>query len=128
MLLIDTCVLLWLASDQKKLSKAAKEAIANSSGSLFISAISAFEIGIKSLKGKIELPIKAEKWYNKIIDFHGIQEIEINNAIAFRSTQLPRLHNDPCDRFIIATSLLHSMPIITSDKHISQYKEAKIIW
>ena len=41
MMLLDTCVLLWLAADQKRLSAAAKTAIENDAGALFVSAISA---------------------------------------------------------------------------------------
>lgn len=95
---------------------------------MFVSSITAFEIAIKTLKGKMELPMAADVWFKKALDFHGIQEIRIDSAIAIQAVQLPLLHNDPCDRFIIATAIQNSMSIITCDTLISQYKEIKIIW
>ena len=128
MILLDTCTLLWLASDQKKLSSKAKKEIEKNAQSLFISAITAFEIAIKCRNGKLELPLPSLDWFTEAIDFHGIREIPVTSSIAVSSVQLPPLHNDPCDRIIIATSQLNAMKIVTCDKLISQYENAEVIW
>ncbi len=128
MILLDTCSLLWLASDQKKLSAKAKKAIKANAGGLFVSSISAFEISIKKKKGKLKLPFLASKWFEEVLEFHGIDEIPIDSQTALRSVALPAIHSDPCDRFIIATSLEHSLSILTIDPLIKQYKQAKVIW
>jgi PIN domain nuclease of toxin-antitoxin system len=128
MVLLDTCTLLWLAADQTKLTERAKTAIRENAEWLFISSISAFEIALKANKGNLGLPIDPAIWYNKALSHHGIQEIPLNSAICMRSVSLPPLHNDPCDRFIIATALQNSLSIITGDPLISQYQEANIIW
>jgi PIN domain nuclease of toxin-antitoxin system len=54
MYLLDTCVLLWLAADQHSLSEKVIEILSSHPSGLFISAISAFEIGVKSAKGKLD--------------------------------------------------------------------------
>jgi len=128
MSLLDTCTLLWLAADQEKLSKKALKSIKDNAGNLFISSISAFEIAIKVRRGKIILPMSSNLWFKKALAHHGIYEISINSDIATSSVDLPLLHNDPCDRLIIATALANSMNIITCDIHIKQYKEIKVIW
>ncbi len=128
MILLDTCVLLWLASDQEKLSTKAKNAIEKNSHALFVSAISAFEIAVKYRNGKLELPLPAMDWFAEALDFHGIREVPVTSSIAISSVQLPLLHNDPCDRIIIATSKLNAMKIVTSDRLISQYDQADVIW
>ena len=128
MLLLDTCVLLWLASDQDRLSMPAKIAIKDNADRLFVSSISAFEIAVKASKGKLELPMDAGTWFDKALRHHGLTEVAIESAIAVGSVNLPMLHNDPCDRFIIATALQHNMSIVTSDSLIAQYKMAKVIW
>ena len=64
-------------------------------------------------------------YINQLQETH---EIPINSDIATSSVDLPLLHNDPCDRLIIATALANSMNIITCDIHIKQYKEIKVIW
>ncbi len=128
MLLLDTCTLLWLAADQSRLSENAKNAIRENIGSLFVSSISAFEIAVKARSRKLELPMNPGNWFEKVLNHHGLQELTINSSIAVRSVALPPLHNDPCDRFIIATALQNSMDLVTSDALIAQYKEVKVIW
>lgn len=128
MILLDTCVLLWLASDQKKISTKAKKTIEKNAHALFVSAISAFEIAIKYQNGKLELPLPTMDWFAEALEFHGICEIPVTSSIAISSVQLPPLHNDPCDRIIIATSELNAMKIVTSDRLISQYDQADVIW
>ena len=128
MILLDTCALLWLASDQKRLSVKAKKEIEKCAGALFVSAISAFEISIKCRNKKLELPLPSVDWFSEALDFHGIREIPITSSIAVSAVLLPPLHNDPCDRIIIATAHLNKMKIITCDPFISSYKQAVVIW
>lgn len=128
MILIDTCTLIWLTSEHKKLSPKSKEVIKIHHGKLFVSSISAFEIGVKASKGKLTLPIPIDRWFNEALEYHGIREIPINSAIAIQATALPPLHRDPCDRIIIATALLHDCPILTPDQMISQYKNVRAEW
>ncbi len=128
MILLDTCALLWLAADQDKLSTSAKKAIRDHAGRLFVSSISAFEIAVKARRGKLELPMEAGAWFERALKHHGLTEVAIDGGIAARSVGLPPLHNDPCDRFIIATALHHDMAILTCDNLISQYEEIRVIW
>ena len=127
MIILDTCALLWLAADQKKLSLKARKTIEHQAGSLFVSSISSFEIAIKCRNHKMTLPLPVMQWFTEVIDFHGIKEIPITSDIAVLSAQLPLLHNDPCDRIIIATAQLNNMPILTCDELIHQYK-VNVIW
>ncbi len=128
MILLDTCTFLWLAADQKKISINAQKQIEKDADALFLSAISAFEIAVKSRNGKLSLPLSAPEWFSQTIDFHGIKEIPITGDIAIASVQLPLLHNDPCDRIIVATAKINDMPILTCDHLISQYKQVEVIW
>ena len=90
MYLLDTCTLLWLASDHSKLSQPALQALAEEETTLFVSAISAFELGIKHAKGALTLPMKPDRWYGEVLEFHGLHEIPVDGRIAARSTMLPR--------------------------------------
>ncbi len=128
MILLDTCALLWLVGDQNKLSSKAKKEIEKNSQALFVSAISAFEIAIKCRSGKLKLPLSPRDWFTEALDFHGIHEIPITSSILISSVQLQPLYNDPCDRMIIATSQINVMKILTCDKLISAYKQAKVVW
>ena len=127
-MLLDTCTLLWLASNPEELPANVRRVIAAHAGNLFISAITAFEIGIKSRRGDLQLPLPAADWIVQTLDHHGVQEIAIDWRIAERSTSLPRLHKDPADRIIIATSLTTGAPILTPDGEIKQYPGVTVIW
>jgi PIN domain nuclease of toxin-antitoxin system len=127
-LLLDTCSLLWLVSQQTSLSLAAKNAIMKNSDSLFISAISVFEIGIKYKKGLLIFPMSIESWLQQVMELHGITVLSIDHEIALQATQLPELHRDPADRIIIATAINQQLSIITPDQHIRAYTQVNTIW
>ena len=128
MLLLDTCTLLWLVADQAQLSDRARRVLSDNRGMLFVSAISAFEIGIKHRKGALTLPVGPEKWYPAALEFHGLQEIAVDGHIALESTALPPLHADPCDRIIVATARLHHLPVLTPDELIKAYPDIQVLW
>lgn len=39
-----------------------------------------------------------------------------------------RIHNDPADRFIVATALELDVPVVTPDDAIRQYPGVRILW
>src|SRR5262245_66041155 len=101
MILLDTRALLWLAVDQSRLSAAARQALEATSGGLFVSAISAFEIGTKLRRGALVWPARgpsAAEWYAEALEFHGLRELPVTGAVAVESTALPLHHRDPRDR------------------------------
>lgn len=128
MILLDTCSLLWLVADQEKLSSVAYEAIEKHNGAIFVSAISALEIAVKAEKNLLQLPCAAIEWFAKVLQLHDLVEITLDYTIAMTSAMLPRHHNDPFDRIIVATAAKHDLKILTPDKHIHAYTEAKYIW
>jgi PIN domain nuclease of toxin-antitoxin system len=128
MILLDTCALLWLAAGHERLSEKARDVIAANAEGLFVSAISAFEIAVKVRSGKLTLPLTPPVWFGEALEFHGIHELPVTSAIAMSSVELPLLHRDPCDRIIIASAKLNGMGILTCDRLIAQYDEAKVLW
>ena len=128
MLLLDTCVLIWLATDHTKLSKNAIKLISKNAGKLFISSFTSFEIAIKHQKKKLTLPVSPERWMPEILEHHGIVEIPVDSEIAVFSVNLPQLHNDPADRIIIATSMIKKIDILSPDAIIKKYPNVVIQW
>lgn len=131
-LLIDTCTLWWITNkkEQGQLSSHAVSLLNEFSDDLFCSAISAFELGMKFAKGKLRphSGLNAEEWFRRALQKHGIVQVPINFQIAAQATLLPSIHRDPCDRMIIATAQEYNMKILTPDKLISQYPQAKCVW
>lgn len=129
MYLLDTCTYIWLVSDPKKLSPEVQKRIQFDHQGLLISSILGFEIGILVKKKRIILPQKTEEWLNHTQEFFGIKEIPMTSKIALLSTQLPKIHDDPVDRIIIATAIENNLTILTPDQHIKAYKKrVKVLW
>jgi PIN domain nuclease of toxin-antitoxin system len=119
-ILLDTCALLWLASDSGHLTPAARASIQDASV-VSISAISGYEIGVKYQKGKLKLPALPDEWFRVIVKHHDIQVIPLDLSICIRATTLPHFHNDPCDRMIIATAEHFKIPVVTADSAFKSY-------
>ncbi|MBI5550294.1 MAG: type II toxin-antitoxin system VapC family toxin [Desulfobacterales bacterium] len=120
-MILDTCALLWLADrSANRLSTTALDLI-ESANFVYVSAISGFEIGAKISSGKLQLPVSVQEWFHIILDFHHIEQIDLNLEICLKAAELPKIHKDPCDRFIIATALLLDMPVVTTDRCFAEY-------
>lgn len=119
-MLLDTCALLWIVGDQRKLSATTLEKI-DSAPIISISAISAFEIGVKAAKRKLTLSMPVDEWWKKVIKHHHIDCISVSDDILLRAVSLPRIHSDLADRIIIATALIKNFPIVTADPQFSRY-------
>ena len=120
-MILDTCALLWLADEAgNKLSQATLDII-NNADTVYVSAISGFEIGAKVNSGKLQLPTTPREWFDEILKFHNIEKLDLNLETCIKAAELPRIHKDPCDRFIIATALLLGMSVVTADKYFAEY-------
>ena len=119
-MLLDTCALLWLVHEQSNLSDVAIQEM-DAAPILYVSAISGFEIGLKYRTNKLQLPMPPSEWFDGIMEHHEISVIELDLATCIKATELPLIHKDPCDRFIIATAMLRDMPVVTVDHRFEQY-------
>ena len=119
-MILDTCALLWLASGDKKLSRAALKEI-NAAPVVYVSAISGFEIAIKVARGKLKLPHPPQAWFEKIVEHHGLTVLPLELNVCITAAQLPPIHSDPCDRFIIAAAKLHELTVVTSGEQFEKY-------
>lgn len=74
------------------------------SGTIFLSAVSAWEIALLVDTGRIELDVPVETWSNRFLDRPGLKAAPLSHNAASRAYQLHHLeHRDPADRLLIAT-------------------------
>jgi PIN domain nuclease of toxin-antitoxin system len=109
-------VLLWWLADDPALSKQARELIA-SEPEVFASAASAWEIAIKRALGKLQAPEELES----ALEAGGIQRLPIDFEHAAVAGALPRHHDDPFDRMLVAQAQREGLTLLTSDARISRY-------
>ncbi len=126
-LLIDTCTFLWIASGSPRLSRAAADLFMNPDNQRYLSAASAWEIGIKYASGRLPLPQRPDLFVPSVRAASGILTLNVDEASAFRAGRLPALHADPFDRMLVAQAVVHGMTILTPDPGIEQYA-VRVLW
>jgi PIN domain nuclease of toxin-antitoxin system len=127
-LLLDTCALIWFANNNP-LHQAAVEAIrhASTASGVFVSPISAWEIGLLSRPkaGRADmlqfLP-NAKEWFTRVMAGPGVKTAVLTPDIAIEASFLPgQFARDPGDRLLIATARRIGVPIVTRDRRIADY-------
>ena len=128
MLLLDTHVFVWLASDLDQLPKTARQAIQRHAGKLHFSAITSLEIGLLMKRGRLLLPLPGREFVRRAAEHHGIREIPVTSDITFRATVLPDIHNDPFDRILVATAQLGGLELVSKDRTLHRYPDLRVLW
>ena len=126
-LLLDTCALIWLASEPARLPHAATTAINDPATVLHISHASLLEITLKHGAGKLTLPDPPRKWWTDQIAKWGITELPLTAESLLRGSELPPHHKDPFDRVILAQAQSESLQIVSSDAEFPPYG-IPLIW
>lgn len=125
--LYDTCAFLYLAQDAK-VSEEALEVLSGFGASerrLFVSAFTAWEIGMLNAKGRFNLAIPPLEWFAKTAVRLRAEVLEATPSILVAASFLPPpMHNDPADRILVATAREHDLTIITRDRAVLAYGAA----
>lgn len=117
-LLLDTHILLWWVMGDRRLSKALSAALASPENDVAVSAASIWEIAIKRSLGRID--IELEELLSSM-DADGFTELPLRFAHSLRLESLPRHHDDPFDRILIAQSVADGRRLVTKDAAILAY-------
>jgi len=119
--LLDTVTFLMAIEDERRISPAVRELIADPEEDAFLSAVSAWEIGIKHALGKLVLPMPPDRLVPMARERMGVEELPLREDSALRVSRLPVIHRDPFDRVLVAQAISLGMTIITPDEAIRQY-------
>ncbi|MGI8435788.1 MAG: type II toxin-antitoxin system VapC family toxin [Chthoniobacterales bacterium] len=90
-MILDTCALLFLASGDKRLSRAAREGLRDAPARWFC-AISAYEIALKYQKAKLQLPIPLAQWVEEVARRYVLTEAPLDSALCCAAASLPAHH------------------------------------
>ncbi len=129
MLLLDTHVLIWAETDERKLSRAAFSALrrARLTDGLAISAITLIEIANLIQRGKILSSGSIEGTIARFSE--DVAVLPITHEIAALTAQLPvDFPRDPADRIIAATARAEGLALVTADERIHRYPLVKTVW
>jgi PIN domain nuclease of toxin-antitoxin system len=126
-ILLDTHTFLWWIDNDRRLSSQARTIIGDGSNILFFSAVSGWEIAIKSRLGTLRIPGDLTPFITDHLVRSNITILSIHLSHTLYVYTLPSLHRDPFDRLLVAQSHLEHLPILTVDPLIQQYA-VETIW
>ena len=112
-LLLDTHAFIWLSEDDSMLPTPLRDRI-EQTDNVFVSIASFWEISIKLSLGKLALTTNFNDIETKF-NATRFQLLPISIQDTIKLSQLPLHHRDPFDRIIIAQSISHSLPIVSSE-------------
>lgn len=116
-LLLDAHALLWWLAADPALSREAGRAIADPRSTVFVSAATAWEIAIKQALGKLDAPSDLERQ----VEVNRFDPLSITIGHAYAAGTLPRHHDDPFDRMLVAQAMAEQLTLVTRDVRIPLY-------
>ncbi len=123
-LLLDTQVLVWLGTGDRRLSRTVRDAVVDPETTNFVSAVSAWEYADLNARGKFGS--SATPFGSLLRRFEAIV-LSIPESIWIVATKLPIIYKDPVDRMLVAHAMLHDMAIATADRDIPDY-DVRTLW
>ncbi|GIW41451.1 MAG: twitching motility protein PilT [Candidatus Binatia bacterium] len=119
--LIDTHCWLWLLTSPERLPAGLLSHLEDPRNELLLSAASSWEIAIKYMLGKLQLPEPPHAYVPGRMEATGTRGLPVTHAHALRVADLPRHHRDPFDRLLVAQAQLEHLVLVTADRQFRQY-------
>lgn len=121
-LLLDTHVVLWWQRDDRRLRKAARQAIATAD-IVWVSAAVGMEVSFKEATGRLRL----SEPFQMLIAADDFMELPLTLKHTEELGTLPRLHGDPFDRVLVAQARVEGATIVTHDRALGRY-DVPVLW
>jgi PIN domain nuclease of toxin-antitoxin system len=123
--LLDTCAMLFVAGKSRISTETLSEVSeASYDGRLYLSPVSAWEIGVGVSKGRISIPLEPLDFFDKFVERMQTKLTSLTPSMMISSSNLPGvLHGDPMDRILIATARALDLILVTSDRPILAYSK-----
>ena len=113
-IVLDTSALIYWTLDPEKLTPTARDAI-DQATPIIISSISIWEIGIKTQKGRLSIPLPIDDYARQLQRVRRVEILPVDTETWLTNLSLDWMYRDPADRTIVATARLLNAPLITSD-------------
>lgn len=114
-LLLDTHALIWWLAGDKQLPPAARQAIADETNEVFVSAASAWEVTTKHRLGKLPGAGPLAVDFAREVRVQGFEPLPITLEHGQAAGALQSNHRDPFDRMLAAQARGEMMALVSND-------------
>ena len=125
--ILDTHAFLWWVLDDPRLSGTAKDFIAEANNTIYLSAVSGWEMAIKWSIGKLTLPRQPEPFVEQQLEINNFTPLPIQMSHGLYVHELPLIHKDPFDRLLVAQSMIENLLLISTDSIFQKYP-VSLLW
>lgn len=126
-MLLDTHALIWWLAGDEALSRRARDAIADETNEIVVSAASAMEIATKFRIGKLPGAALLAQNFEEIIAEQGFGELPISVRHARRAGDMNIAHKDPFDRLLIAQAQVEDRVLVSNEALFDEFA-IKRLW
>jgi PIN domain nuclease of toxin-antitoxin system len=127
-LVLDTHVLHWWSAEQKRVSRAAAQAISDAD-ELVVADISWYELAALAQRERIRVTVPIGAWLQRLSRL--VRTVPISTDIATAAAALPTsFPGDPADRLIFATAAQNGWRLVSKDQALRDYRHPTrvVIW
>ncbi len=78
-------------------------------------------------KRRLKLADGPESWVQKAMSLAPLQEAHVTHEIALATRSIALPHQDPADRLLAATALVHGLTLVTADHNLGRSKQVPIL-
>lgn len=131
-LLLDTHALLWSIIEPDRLSPEARSAITDPASHVVVSAVSFWEISIKTALGKLRLEEVTPEQLVDCAQQQGFELLPLDPRLAASFSRLPVApqHRDPFDRMLVWQAISLGYTLVSRDRKIAANSQAglRVLW
>ena len=124
--LLDTHVWIWGLNEPERLPRSVRRQLATASETPRLSPISLWEATLLAEKGRITLSPNPRAWLREASG--SVREVPLTSEVAAASRRLHLDHDDPADRFIVATAKVCGLRLVTADPRLLRCPDAETLW
>jgi PIN domain nuclease of toxin-antitoxin system len=125
-LLLDTHTVIWVIDGNSRMPQHIREMLVDSSNDVYVSAVSLWEISIKSRLGKYVLNESLVD-ITRLLRKKGFSFLPVRLKHVYHLDTLELHHKDPFDRMLIAQSLADDCALVSCDDAFDLY-DVQRLW
>jgi PIN domain nuclease of toxin-antitoxin system len=126
-LLLDTHIWLWSHLEPERLRPQVAAALESPESELWLSPISVWETLVLAAKARLDLEPGPVDWVARALEAVPLRDAPLNREVAVLSRAVDLPHDDPADRFLVATAQVYGLTLVTADDRLRRLKKIDVL-